>query len=423
MSFYKKILSSELFKITSLNSINVFTKIGAGLISSKILAIYVGPSGMALIGNLRNFLASFDSISSLGFQNGIIKYVTEKKESDVELKKVISTLFSCLIGISVLFGILLFSFADYWNSIVFDSYDFSYLFKILAILSPLYISSIYLNAIINGLGEFKKIMYINIIGNIIALLGTLLFVLKYDVFGAVLSIIIAPSLLFFVSLYFLVNRLSLEKYISIKTFDFKLIKNLSHYFLMALVSGVLGPLVMLLIRNNLIESQGIDQAGFWEAMCRISSYYLLFINTLLTVYYYPKLVSAQNNEETKVVLYDFYKKVLPFFGVGLFVLFFAKDILISILFTENFKPVSELFFWQLIGDFLKTISWILALQFFAKKMTKAFIITEVFSLTILLASSFLFVKYFDTEGIVIAHAFSYFVYSIVLIWHFRRILF
>lgn len=423
MSFYKKILSSELFKINSLNSINVFTKIGAGLIISKILAIYVGPSGMALIGNLRNFLASFDSISSLGFQNGIIKYVTEKKESDLELKRIISTLFSCLIGISILFGILLFCFAEYWNSIVFGHNDFSYLFKTLAILSPLYISSIYLNAIINGLGEFKKIIYINIIGNIIGLLVTLLFVLKYNVYGAVLSIIIAPSLLFFVSLYFLISKLSLLKYMDIKIFDFKLIKNLSHYFLMALVSGVLGPLVMLLIRNNLIESQGIDQAGFWEAMCRISSYYLLFINTLLTVYYYPKLVSAQNNEEAKSVLYDFYKKVLPFFGIGLIVLFLVKDILISILFTEYFKPVSQLFFWQIIGDFLKTFSWILALQFFAKKMTRAFIITEIFSLTILLVSSFLFIQYFETEGVVIAHAITYFIYTIVLGIYFRKNLF
>lgn len=423
LSFFKKIISSELFKISSLNSINVFTKIGVGLITSKILAIYVGPSGMALIGNFRNFLASFDSISSLGFQNGIIKYVTENKESSYELKKIFSTLFLCIIGVSVFFGILLFCFADYWNSIVFDGYDFSYLFKILGFISPLYISSIYLNAIINGLGEFKKIMYINIIGNITGLLITIFFVLKYNVFGAVLSIIIAPSLLFFVSLYFLVSKLSLLKHISIKIFDLKLIKNLLHYFLMALVSGVLGPLVMLLIRNNLIENQGIDQAGYWEAMSRISSYYLLFMNTLLTVYYYPKLVSAQNSVETRDVLYDFYKKVLPIFGIGLILLFLLKDILISILFTEDFKPVSQLFFLQIIGDFLKTISWILALQFFAKKMTKAFIITEVFSLSILLVSSFCFTSLFEVEGVVLAHAFTYFIYTIVLGIYFRRCLF
>ncbi len=423
MKFYQKIISSELFKIFSLNGLNVLTKIGVGVISSKILAIYVGPSGMALIGNLRNFLSSFDSISSLGFQNGIIKYVAEKKDSESELKKIISTLFLNLVILSCLFGILLFCFADYWNSIVFGTNNFSYLFKILAFLVPLYISSIYLNAVINGLGEFKKVMYINIIGNIIGLLLTLFFVLKYDVFGAMLSIIVAPSLLFFVSLYFLSGKLSLGNYINFRFFDFKLIENLSHYFLMALVSGVLGPLVMLLIRNNLIENEGIDQAGYWEAMSRISSYYLLFINTLLTVYYYPRLVTAQNNDETKSVLFDFYKKVLPFFGVGLVILFLLKNIIISVLFTDYFKPVSELFFWQLIGDFFKVFSWILALQFFAKKMTRAFIITEMMSLSVLLVSSFLFIEYFENEGIVIAHAFTYLVYSIVLGIYFRKSLF
>lgn len=423
-SFLKKIRSSQLFKITSLNSISVLIKIGIGLITSKALAIFIGPSGMALVGNLRNFLTSVESISTLGFQNGIVKYVAESENDSAELKKIFSTLFFSLIVIAFLLSGVLFCFSDYWNGRVFG-HDFQYgsIFKALAIALPWYAASIFLLAIMNGFGKFKKVIYINIIGTLIGFVVTLVLIWKYLILGALLAIIIAPSLLFFVSFYFVAKEMVIIGSIKWAFFDFKIIKNLSHYFLMAVVSGVLGPLVFLAIRNEVIDSIGITAAGFWEAISRVSTYYLLFVNTLLTVYYYPKLVVAKNNQETKLVIWSFYKNVLPLFGLGLIAVYFFRILVVKILFTNDFEPVSDLFLWQMVGDFFKVVSWILGLQFFAKKMTKGFIITEVLSLVILFLSSFYFISIFKIEGVVIAHALTYFVYTLVLGTYFRKSLF
>ena len=56
-----------LVKITSLQTASVLTKIIAGILISKALAIFVGPVGLALVGNLRNFVSAFQNISILGF--------------------------------------------------------------------------------------------------------------------------------------------------------------------------------------------------------------------------------------------------------------------------------------------------------------------------------------------------------------------
>jgi PST family polysaccharide transporter len=72
-------------------------KIGIGLITSKILAIFVGPSGMALVGNFRNFTTSLETVSTLGFQTGIVKYVAESKENKEQLQKIFSTIFIFLL--------------------------------------------------------------------------------------------------------------------------------------------------------------------------------------------------------------------------------------------------------------------------------------------------------------------------------------
>ncbi|MEO8236031.1 MAG: oligosaccharide flippase family protein, partial [Flavobacterium sp.] len=282
MNIYKNILKSQLFKITSLNSISVLIKVGIGVITSKIFAVFIGPSGMALVGNLRNFLTSVESVATLGFQNGIVKYVAENNENEIEFKKIFSTLFFSLLSVTILISSLLFCFANYWNQFVFgDSLAYSFVFKVLAIVLPLYASSLCLVSIINGLARFTTVIYINIIGNIIGLFVTIFFIWKWLIIGALLSIIITPSLLFFVTGYYISKEILILDAISIKLFDFKIIKNLSHYLLMALVSGFFGSIVLLAIRNNVIGIVGIEAAGYWEAMTRISTYYLLFVNTLL----------------------------------------------------------------------------------------------------------------------------------------------
>ena len=102
MNSFKKITQTTLFKITSLNSFSVGLKIGIGLITSKILAVFVGPGGMALVGNLRNFLTSLESISTLGFQNGIVKYVAENQKNKSEFQKILATVFISLLTVAII---------------------------------------------------------------------------------------------------------------------------------------------------------------------------------------------------------------------------------------------------------------------------------------------------------------------------------
>ncbi len=421
MNFYKKIGQTSLFKITSLNSFSVVLKIGIGLITSKILAVFVGPSGMALVGNLRNFLTSLENISTLGFQNGIVKYTAENEKNKVELQKIITTVFISLSFIAVLLGFVLFFTAQYWNTRIFgNNTEYLPVFKVLALALPFYAVSIFFVALINGLGKFQKVIWINIIGNIIGLAVSLFLILQYQTIGALMAIVIAPALLFFVTFYLVQKEINFFQIIKLDLFDFKIIKNLSSYSLMTLVSSVLGPFVFLAIRNHIIHDLGIEQAGYWETMTRISSYYLLFISTILTVYFLPKLSKASTNQETKSVFWEFYKFILPVFVLGLVVLYLTRFFVVKLLFSKEFLPVTDLFFWQFLGDIFKVCSLILGYQFFAKKLTLAFILTELFSLFILYTASVYYIQIFQIEGVVIAYAFQNLSYLIVLAIYFRK---
>ncbi|NDP28681.1 MAG: O-antigen translocase [Flavobacterium sp.] len=424
MKLIKKILQTNLFKITSLNSLSVLIRIGIGLVTSKLLAVFIGPSGMALVGNFRNFVGSFETISTLGSQIGIVKYVAESKEDETELKKYVSTIFITILGVSFFLGGMLFFLADYWNELIFGvNFKYSFVFKTFAFALPWYALSLVLVAIINGLGKFKKVIYITIIGNAIGLIVSILFVSQLKTLGALLSIILTPSLLFLVSFYFIAKELSIVTSVRWRFFDFKIIKNLSHYFLMALVSGIIGSIVYIAIRKNIIANVGLQEAGYWESITRISSYYLLFVSTILTIYFFPKLVSSKNNQETKKVFWSYYKNILPLIIVALIVIFFARFFIIKLLFTSAFLSVTSLFFWQLIGDFFKTAALILGFQFLAKKMTSAFIVSEIASLAVFYFLSIFLVPLFGIQGVVMAQAFDNIIYFLILLIYFRKILF
>jgi PST family polysaccharide transporter len=201
-----------------------------------------------------------------------------------------------------------------------------------------------------------------------------------------------------------------------------IVKKLSHYSLMAIVTALTIPVSQIVLRNMLISDYGIQSAGIWQGMIRISDGYLMILTTALATYYLPKLSSLHTNIELRSEILNGYKLILPTVLFISFLIYRLRFFIIKTLYTSDFSPMSDLFFYQLVGDFFKIASWILAYLMVAKSMTKIYIITEI-SLTlsyILLGYICLF--YFGIKGISIAFAISYFSYFITMIVLFRKLL-
>jgi PST family polysaccharide transporter len=59
------------------------------------------------------------------------------------------------------------------------------------------------------------------------------------------------------------------------------------------------PLTQILSPNRLAESLGWEQAGYWEAMWRISAAYLMLFTNTFAVYYLPKLSELKSASEIR----------------------------------------------------------------------------------------------------------------------------
>ncbi len=412
-------MQQPLFKITSLNSVHILLKLVFGFITSKALAIFVGASGMAYVGNFRAFLNVVENFSLLGIQNAIVKYVAEYQHDKSKLKSVLATFGLLLLASSLIISLGLIFGANYLSNQIFHHSEiYSFVFYVLAILFPLYVFSTFCISVVNGFQEYKKVIYIQIISSSIALLFSVFLIYYYETFGALISLVLAPVFVFFVSLFYLKNVIVFSDIFSISSFDFSVVKNLSEYVLMALVSGVIGSFVLLEIRTDVIEITGLKNAGIYEGLQRISSYYLLFISSIMAIYFYPKL--AATNSNTKEIIFNYLKTIIPVFAIGLVLIYLLRKFIIQVLFSTEFESMESLFLWQLVGDLLKATSLIFGTILIATKQTKAFIITEIVSLIIMYYSTNWMLHAIGINGIVIAHTFTYFMYLIVLVIYFRK---
>jgi len=410
--------------VASLQTVSLLTKIIAGILTSKAIAIFIGAEGLALIGNLRNFVSSFQTISILGFYNGAVKYFAEFKDNTVRLSKALSTVFYLGFIATILVSFFCYFNAQSINDIIFPTYNnYPNVIKIFAIVLPFYALNMFSFSIMNGFSNYKMLIVINIIGQILVVAITLLLIYQNKIQGALISVAISESLICLITLVAIINRRSLVGLISVKQISFSFLKKMSSYTMMALFSAIILPLVLLAIRNYIIDNIGYKDAGFWEAMTRISKYYLMLVSSLMALYILPRFSEINGIKEFRKEVFSFYKTVMPIFGLGLILIYFLKPYIVLGVFSNEFQPVEDLFFWQLLGDFVKVLSLVIAYQFLAKKMFWHYIVTEAFLVTILYLTSIYFIDLYGVKGAVMAHFVSYLLYYGVVLLIFGSSLF
>ena len=151
--------------------------------------------------------------------------------------------------------------------------------------------------------------------------------------------------------------------------------------------------------------------------------YLTIITTSFSVYYLPKLSEIKDKASLKNEIFKAYKFVIPLLVfISIFVYLF-RLIIIKVLFSDSFLPMEDLFLWQLLGDFFKIASWLLAYLMVAKSMTVHFISTEIIFSGLFLVLGYFLLKFNGVVGLTQAYFINYFIYMLLMIIFFRKLIF
>lgn len=413
----------KLIKTSAFSGIITLIRISSGFVASKVVALFTGTSGVAMIGAFSNFITIILTFASGAINTGVVKYTAEYDGDDEQLKKLFSTSFKISLFCSGFVGLILIIFSPLFSNLIFNKNIYELQIRILGCTVIFYALNNLLISILNGKKQIKLFTIINTLGSIIGLIFTVLLVYFFKIEGALYALVLAQSVVFFITLVLIVKsswftieyfKQSVDKSMAIK---------LSHYSMMAIITALTVPVSQIILRNMLINKLGVDSAGYWQGMMRVSDGYLMLITTSLSTYYLPKLSILQTNKEIRKEIFIGYKIILPLVFIGCILIYFLRFFIIKILYTPDFVRMESLFFWQLVGDFFKMAAWVLAFLMLAKAKTKLYIATEIcYSISFVVLAYFL-VELFGIIGITIAFAINYFLYMATLVIFFRNLIF
>lgn len=394
------------------------------LVVQNLLAQYTGQSGIAKVGQIRNISAILMSLSSLGVFNGVVKYVSEYKNSQEGLKKLFSTVYVLSTLATLTLSLTLFFCSKYLSNWLFFSKSYAYVFQLLAVATPFIAINRIFNGVINGLSAYKINAKIELIWFFLASLLLLVSLFFYNIQGVLLAIAITPIIQFSI-LIFIFGK-TLNEYINFRQLSFRtpLLKTLLGFALMSFVGTVFLNFIEIELRTLISERVSENEAGVWTAMSSISKIYMQFLTIIFPIYVLPYYTEIKTIAGLKKQAKKIYASLLPLIVLGMLLVYLFKNQIVKIIYTNDFLSMIPLFKWQLLSDFTRFLAVVLAYYFLSKNAFKYFISTELISLILYFFFAKELIIIYGSEGVVLANFVRYICYLLLVVFsiihYFRR---
>lgn len=410
----------KLVSTVSWSALATIIRLANGFVSMKVVAVLIGPVGVALIGQFGNFTSIVMTLALGGISTGVVKYTSQYKDNPDELRKVWHTVSWVSVVLSIPVILVLLVFHSWLAQEFLHDAKYGSILIIFAFSLSFYIANSLLLNILNGLHEIKRFNLLNTLNSTLGLLVTIALVHQYKVYGALLAMVTSQSITFLIITFFVRKQAWFRLSNFFGKFNEFYFKKLLGFTAMSLTSMCVIPTSQMFVRGYLANHTSWDIAGCWQGMQKISDSYLMIVYTALGTYFLPKLANLKSSEEISIEIRNGYKVIMPFVLGSAILIYLLRDFIIHLLFANSFNAMRDMFAWQLTGDCFKLASYVLAYLMLARAKTKIFMATEiVFGISFPLLS-YLFINLAGADGAVMAFALNYIVYFILFVMLYKK---
>ncbi len=382
---------------------------------NKLVAVYYGPAGITLLAHFQNLVSFFLSIQTDGVNMGVLRFLSSGKE---EQKQKVAYFNAGLI-LNVLFFLIPCLFLFLFSNALVTLFDQQVNSKIwlLIFLAGVFLQllSLYFTAVILAEKKLRLYALVNTTAPVASLVLSYLAAQHYSLTMVLLAIAVSPSVSIIITFYYFVKKSGFYHQTKF-TFDSQPYKELLKFSAMAVSMLVFGKLTDFFVRQYSIEHFSLYQTGLWQAAVKLSDSYTAAFTAILGAVYFPKVSELHNSvDDLKAYVRKIFSSVAVALAAGFILLYFFKEQVLLLLYHTEFVKAEAFVNYQLLGDFLKLLSFLLAYIVIARAKIGLFIILEAASSAIYILFIYLFINSLGVEGIQVAHILRYFLYLITLI--------
>jgi O-antigen/teichoic acid export membrane protein len=379
------------------------------LVIVKMIAVYLGPAAMGVLGHFMSLSTMASVFAGGGISNGIAKYVAEYRNKPRRMLRFVGASIAYGLCFCILVLVVSIIAARPLAQAFFGDLSYSWLLPSLGVAHLFCFIGTAVISIVNGQLRSDLFAAITITGYLGSLPIVYFLIVHFGMEGAALALLISISCTGLSALW-LVARSRLTRLVRLTICSADVL-NLARFSIMLLASATLFPLAEIVIRTRITDFLGLEAAGLWQAMTRLSGAYLGFFTVFLATNFMPRL-SAMDNRNLIVLLIRRYLVVIGIaFSIFGCLLYLLRDFVIRMLFSEAFDGMNELFGWQLLGDFFRVSAYVIGFLGVAKAAIKLYVAAEFVQSGLYVAlSSVVLSQGGDLSGVHQAYALTYFIY-------------
>lgn len=415
---YNQIIKST----TIFGGSQVFTII-IGVVRTKIVAILLGTTGVGIIGIYSSIIDIFRTACGLGMDTAGVKEIAEINTSEDKtlIDKTIIRFNRWFLGSAIvgLIGCILFCYPiSLW---VFGSAEYAIYIALLSVSVFLAILTTGRSSVLQGMRRIGDMAKSNIIA---AVIGLLVAVPLYYFFRikAIPIVFIITYLVSYICVEFYYKKLGIAPIKITNREALSAGKDTLKLGLYIVIGGFVGTAAMFIVRAYITRNIDLDAAGLFQAAWVITNVYLGLVLRSMGTDFFPRLSAvASDNAKVKQLVNEQTYVVLVVASPVIVAMLLFSDFALSLLYSSDFAYATTVLKWQVLGTFLKVLSWPIAFILLAKNKGLLFLISEVlFYAAYLLSAYFLFPKYgLDATGI--GYLIAYIVYLPVVFFMGRSI--
>jgi len=403
----------QIIKATSLFGGVQVIKAITSIISSKVIAILLEPTGMGIYGLINTSLGLITSLTNFGLGTSAVKTISSlsSTEDDVKLSTSVMIVKRLALLTGLIGTIITLFFSGKISFLTFGSLDFKWAFAILSVSILFNQISVGQISILQGLRKHKHLANALITGSVFGLILSLPFYFFWGIKGIVPAILISSIVNLIRSWYFS-RKIELKK-TNISTLSSILKgKEILKMGLIINLSGIITYAVSYFTRVYIGRSGGMDQVGLYNAGYLLINGYVSLIFSAMATDYFPRLSACSHNELLKKTINEQAEILLLLLAPLIIFFFLLNETIIIAFYSVEFLDIKLMLFLSLIGMIFRAASWSISFVYIARGDAKIFFWNELFANIYFLCLNIYLYNLMGISGLGFSFLIGYFLYFI-----------
>lgn len=402
----------ETLKSTSLlgggSAINMLIK----MVRTKVLAVLLGPTGIALEAIYGSVLQIVGTVFDLGLGSAGTRQVAASVASG-DSRRVSTTVYTlrrvCLL-VGVMSAVTIFLAREWISVAAFGDTTHAPQIAWLSIIPIVGSVGAGWGALLTGMRRIADMVRMGIIGSVLATAVSIAIVFIWGQAG-ITAFMITNTLITVLVTWFFVRRIKIEP-VRVKVAEVLAeARDLISLGVAFMSTTLLATGATFLVRAIITREHGLEGAGQFQAATSLSMVYIGFVVGALVLDFYPRLTGLASddvaanrlvNEQSDVTI----TLALP----GLLATVALAPWVLHVFYADSFRAAADILVWQVLGMLVRLMAWPLGFVLMAKALKKAFVLTDVAAWVFYVVLAWACMKTFGLAGAGIAFLVMYVLY-------------